>query len=38
MLAGEKGSDRLDQMMERAKKLMDSAAQMKENIGKMEGK
>ena len=38
MRAGEKGSDRLDQMMERAKKLMDSAAQMKENIGKMEGK
>lgn len=34
MRAGEKGSDRLDQMMERAKKLMDSAAQMKENIGK----
>jgi len=25
-------------MMERAKKLKDSAAQMKENIGKMEGK
>lgn len=38
MRAGEKRSNRLDQMMERAKKLMDSAAQMKENIGKMEGK
>ena len=33
-----KRSNRLDQMMERAKKLKDSAAQMKENIGKMEGK
>lgn len=38
MRVEEKRSNRLDQMMERAKKLMDSAAQMKENIGKMEGK
>lgn len=38
MRVEEKRSNRLDQMMERAKKLMDSAVQMKENIGKMEGK
>ena len=38
MRAGEKGSDRLDQMMERAKKLKDSAVKVRENIGKMEGK
>ena len=29
---------RLDQMMERAKKLKDSAVKVRENIGKMEGK
>lgn len=38
MRAGEKKSDRLDRMMEKAKKLMDSVEQVKENIGKMEGK
>lgn len=38
MDAGEKKSDRLDKMMEKAKRLMDSMEQVKENIGKMEGK
>lgn len=38
MRVEEKRSNRLDQMMERAKKLKDSAVKVRENIGKMEGK